>query len=114
MVRKSKTKKEQVIIHKSSAAKLDSRETRRSQIEHERLTRTCSCPAWETHSAKCPVNFLLADDNANLNPFEVIRRRKEAKKEKEEIVKGIGKETVLTGTTTGTDQTQPPVTVPSR
>ena len=110
MVKKAKTTKEHNLTHTHSAAKLASREARRAEIEHERKTRTCSCPPWETHSAKCPVNLLLADDNPNLNPFEVIRRRKEAKKEKEEIVTGIGKETVLTGTTTGIRQTQPPVT----
>ena len=109
MVRKSKTKQEQIVIHKSSAAKLESRETKRSQIEHERLTRTCACPPWQTHSAKCPVNFLLADDNANLNIFEVIRRKKEAEKEKEESVKGTGKNEVRVRTGSD-DQAQPRIT----
>ena len=116
MGKSTKTQKDDILIHKCSAAKLESREARRSQVEHERRTRTCTCPPWETHSAKCPINLLLSDDNPNLNPFEVIRRRKEAKKES--FVEGTGvKEEVLVGTvsagsntTIGIDQADKPTT----
>ena len=81
--------------HSRTIQTSDTREAKRQAIERERRTRTCACPPWEKHSAKCPVNFLLADDNPNLNVFEVIRRRKE----EERFVEGTRvKEEVLIGT----------------
>ena len=38
------------------------RADRRAEVQHERTTRTCSCPPWAKHRDDCPVGYLTKDD----------------------------------------------------